>query len=118
MRWTEYLCVMKTVDNCTRSELLRKFGSTYESSIEYLLTEKYIESSYYQRHELRTVSGHLEVHTVTHHTNKYHITGYGLSFLEGRRPELVYKWGTFAIAVWGAVTGTIALLLELWPHFQ
>lgn len=44
-------------------------------------------------------------------------TSKGLSFLEERPGKLYDTWSTRVLAIWGAITGTAALILEAVLHF-
>lgn len=93
----QILKYMNSVDSATREELLRRFGSTYEPSLDFLLSEKYIAR---QTSRVQFVNRETGKHDppVEVTFENYHITGYGLGFLERYRSDIFLRWAPLAVS--------------------
>lgn len=90
-----------------RNAIIDRFGESSRRSINFLSTEGYITSG-------RTIAGAGPVgRPVFVSDGKFTVTSKGLAYLEAH-PFIVFdQWLTRILAIWGAITGTIALFLEL-----
>jgi len=98
-------------ENVNRSEIISKFGDRAKSSINYLYSEKYIESGQTYiglDHNRRPVSISNGV---------FQINSKGRAYLEEHPGKAFDRWLTRFCAIWGAITGTAAIIVEIWLHF-
>lgn len=86
--------------------IIEKFGDNSQRSLTFLENECFIKSG-----RLPAGGG------VFCSDGLYVITSKGLAFLEARPGKLYDIWSTRFFAIWGAVTGTAALILEAVLHF-
>lgn len=105
----KYIAAQK--EPISQSELVSKYKEAADRSLVYLEQEKLIKSG-------RTVIGcGPDMKPVFVSNGIFSITGKGLSFLEERPGKLFDRWLTRIIAIWGAATGTVAIMIEIWLHF-
>lgn len=98
-------------DNVSSKSIVAKFGESSRKSLTYLENEKYIKSG-------RTVLGiGPEMKPVLASNGVFSITSKGIAFLEERPGKAYDKWSTRLFAIWGAITGTAAIVLEIMLHF-
>lgn len=94
-----------------KKEIVDTFGKSATKSLSYLESEGYIKSG-------RVPTGiNLNLQPVWGSDGKFSITSKGLSFLEERPGKVYDKWSTRFFAIWGAITGTTAIVLEIVLHF-
>lgn len=93
----QILKYMRSVNSARRADLLRRFGSAYEASIDFLLSEKYIAR---QTSRIRFVNRETGKHDppVEVAFDNYHITGYGLGFLERYKSDIFLRWAPLVIS--------------------
>ncbi len=93
----QILKYMSTVNSAHRSDLLRRFGSTCEASLDFLLSEKYIapQTSSVQYFNRETGKHDPPVEVAF---DNYHITGYGLGFLERYKSDIFLRWAPLVIS--------------------
>lgn len=100
----------KTAHPISRAKAIEVLGKDADKSITYLFNEGYLDQGVRKegwiRDEHRGVSIPREMPN-----NVYEINAKGIDFLEHYFWESVAKWVTLVCAVWGALTGTISLLL-------
>lgn len=89
-----------------RESIVQQFGEKSLRSLTFLENENFIKSG-----RLPAGGG------VYCSDGLYAITSKGLAFLEERPGKLYDIWSTRFFAIWGAVTGTAALILEAVLHF-
>lgn len=108
----EVLKKLKNVqDTITRKEILDAFGKPAAKSLSFLENEGYIKSG-------RVPTGiNSNLQPVWGSDGKFSITSKGLAFLEEKPGKDFDRWLTRFCAIWGAVTGTAAIVLELALHF-
>lgn len=94
----QILKYMRSVNSARRADLLRRFGSTYEASIDFLLSEKYIAR---QTSRIRFANRETGKHDppVEVAFDNYHITGYGLGFLERYKSDIFLRWAPLIISI-------------------
>ena len=98
-------------DNVPAKSIIDLFGPTAQKSLDFLLKECFVKSK-------ETILGiGADMKPVFAPIGIYSITSKGLAFLEERPGVLYDKWSTRFFAIWGAITGTAALVLELVLHF-
>lgn len=95
----QILKYMRSVNSARRADLLRRFGSTYEASIDFLLSEKYIEPGKNSYNKAFKEDGNIIYRKVTAPTEDYHITGYGLGFLERYKSDIFLRWAPLVIGI-------------------
>lgn len=88
------------------ADLIDQFGINAEKSISYLESNGFISSA-------KIGSGYLGKDAHFTSIGIYSVTSYGLSFLQAHPGQTFDRWLTRILAIWGAITGTAALLLEL-----
>lgn len=86
--------------------IVEQFGDDSLRSLTYLEAEGFVKSG-----RLPAGGG------VVCSNGQFTITSKGLSFLEERPGKLYDTWSTRFFAIWGAITGTAALILEVMLHF-
>ena len=93
----QILKYMNRVDSAAREDLLRRFGSAYEPSLDFLLSEKYIAR---QTSRVQFVNRETGKHDppVEVAFENYHITGYGLGFLEHYKSDTSLRWAPLFIS--------------------
>ena len=98
-------------DNVSLKSVIEKFGDSSRKSLTELESDGFIKSG-------RIVLGMgPDMKPVLASNGQFNITSKGVAFLE-ERPGLLYdKWSTRFFAIWGAITGTAALVLEVVLHF-
>lgn len=104
-----------------------KFDERYQQTIDYLISTKYLE-------EITTESGKGpqaiivgKILTIQTHP-RLGLHGYANTYIRltpmankamEDRPHMIFDhWLTKTIAIWGAITGTLALLIDLLPYFS
>ena len=94
----QILRYMRSVDFASREDLLRRFGSTYAASLDFLLSEKYIarQTSTVQFFN-RETGKHDPPASVA--SDIYLITGYGLGFLERYKSDIFLRWAPLIISI-------------------
>ena len=98
-------------DNVSIKSVVSEFGDSARKSLAALESEGFIKSG-------RTVLGvGPDMKPVLTSNGQFSITSKGLAFLEDRPGILYNKWSTRFFAIWGAITGTAALVLEVVLHF-
>ncbi len=108
----QILKYMRTVDFCHRDELIRRFGSTYLLSLDYLLAEKYLEPKIKTKHTPHMESGRLTITKTSISTNVYRITGHGLDFLENYVWNKVTYWAPIVLSNLLALAALIVSILK------
>lgn len=98
--------VSKNTEKSERESIIKKFGENSLRSLDSLEKEEFIKSG-----RLPAGGG------VFCSDGLYMITSKGLAFLEERPGKLYDTWSTRFFAIWGAITGTAALILEAALHF-
>lgn len=95
-------------------KILSRFGKNSEKSMEYLGTYGYAKDK-------KTIGG-IEVRNgkpqPSFVSNKmWEITSAGIDYIQHKPGNDFDRWITRLVAIWGAITGTIALLIELAQYF-
>ncbi len=98
-------------DNVARDTITSLFGDSSGKSLSYLLNEGFIKSG-------RSLVGvNPDMKAIYLSNDIFSITSKGIDFLE-KRPGKIYDiWSTRVLAIYGAITGTIAIVIELVLHF-
>lgn len=96
-------------DQCItpRSAIIEKFGESAANSLSFLDEQKYIKSG-------QRPTG---LNGKCRSDGQYAITSKGLAYLEKRPGRIFDHWLTRFCAIWGALTGTTAIIAEIWLHF-
>ena len=89
----------------SRKDIISKFGDTATKSLDFLETEGYIKSG------RRIVGVGSESKPVFASNGQFTVTSKGLAYLEEKPGRDFDRWLTRIIAIWGAITGTAALVL-------
>ena len=95
-------------------KILDLYGKTAQKSIEYLESQGYATD--------KKVFGGMEYRNGKPRpafvSNRFwEITSKVIDFIQHKPGQDFDRWATRLVAIWGAITGTIALLLELWQRF-
>ena len=94
-----------------KNEIISVFGESAQESLSYLEKNDYISSE-------KVPAGIGPDKKVVFLSNGvYSITSFGKGFLEAKPGRDFDKWLTRLVAIWGAITGTAALVLEVVLHF-
>lgn len=108
----ETLRYINKQDNTSRQDIIESFGVAAKKSIDYLLNEDYISAP--SNFMGMGVNGS----PVFSKAGKYSITSKGVEYLEEKTGKIFDKWLTRILAIWGAITGTIAIVVEIVQVFQ
>ena len=93
-----------------RKEIINALGDAASKSLTFLETEGYIKSG-------RIVIGVGQgMKPVFGSDGEFAVTSKGLAFLEEKPGRDFDRWLTRIIAIWGAITGTSALVIEIVLH--
>ena len=106
--------VLKYISNfesINKSDVISKFGDRAKASVSYLYSEKYIESG-------QTYIGpDPNKRLVSINTGVFQISSKGRAYLEENPGKVFDRWLTRFCAIWGALTGTAAIIAEIVLHF-
>lgn len=94
-----------------RDELISVFGDGAKISADFLLQSEYISSGL----EPRGIT--LDHRPIMVSDGIFRITSQGLAYLQEKPGKDFDRWLTRIVAIWGAITGTAALVLEVVLHF-
>lgn len=94
-----------------RQDIISVFGENAQKSIDFLMEGRYIKSG-----QVILEVGH-NMAPKFGSDGKYSITSLGLAYLQEKPGKDFDRWLTRIVAIWGAITGTAALVLELVLHF-
>lgn len=92
-------------------EVINAFGDTADKSLAFLEAEGYVKSG------RRVIGVGSDMKPVFGSDGHFVITSKGLAFLEEKPGRDFDRWLTRIIAIWGAITGTAALVIEVVLHF-
>lgn len=90
-----------------REAIIEKFGDPAANSLSFLEDDGYIKSG-------RKPTG---LNGKYRSNGQYAATSKGLAYLEKRPGKIFDHWMTRVCAIWGAFTGTAAIIAEIWLHF-
>lgn len=91
-----------------RDEISQKFGKIGEQSLSHLVSSHYIsQGEKYSGIAKNPVTGRVETRSVPN--GEYSIEPLGRDFLEHKFWNDFDRWVTRICAIWGAITGTLAL---------
>lgn len=103
---------LKETENATtRKEIISIFGKSATKSLSFLESEGYIKSGRIPT----SINSNLQ--PVWRSDGQFSITSKGLAFLEEKPGKDFDRWLTRFCAIWGAVTGTAAIIAEIVLHF-
>lgn len=105
--------IKKQSEPVSKDVIISKFGNDAVESIRFLEKEEYIKAGK-KIYPHRNLNGQ---HEIFISNGKYEIAALGLDFLQHKPGRDFDRWLTRIIAIWGALTGTAALLIELTLHF-
>lgn len=115
----QILKYMHTVDCCDRKELLRMFGKTYTASLDFLLSEKYLAPGSRLTFHIHMSGEKLDPGVKSIETQRYHITGHGLGYLEHYHADLFLRWAPLVLSIYAAGVSTFSsIILPLLQHFH
>lgn len=97
-------------ERVSRSAIIEKFGQPATNSLSFLEKEDLIRSGRIPV----GVGGDLK--PIFGSDGRFSVTSAGLSFLEEKPGKDFDRWLTRVVAIWGAITGTAALVLEIVLH--
>lgn len=98
-------------DDVSLKSIVTEFGDSARGSLAELESEGFIKSG-------RSIMGiGPNMKPVLASNGRFSITSKGVAFLEERPGFLYDKWSTRFFAIWGAITGTAAIVLEVVLHF-
>ena len=92
-------------------EICEEFGEKAADSLSYLESIDFIKSG------RRIVGISADNRPVTLSDGKYNIQPKGIAYLEEKPGKNFDRWLTRFCAIWGAITGTVAIIAEIWLHF-
>lgn len=95
----------------SRKDIISKFGDTAANALAFLETEGYVKSG------RRMIGVGPELKPVFASDGQFAVTSKGLAFLEEKPGKDFDRWLTRFCAIWGAITGTAAIIAEIWRHF-
>lgn len=95
-----------------RKTIIEKFGNDANKCIDYLYNEKYITSNHIP------VGVGPNMRPVLMSDGLYSISPSGISELEQQPGKTFDKWLTRILAIIGAVTGTISLIVDIMQWYQ
>lgn len=98
-------------EETSRAELISNFGNGAKASIDFLSENKYITSG---RIPIGAGPDH---RPILASDGVFRITSQGLAYLQEKPGKDFDRWLTRIVAIWGAITGTAALVIELVLHF-
>ena len=101
--------ICKSGGELTESAIYQKFGNDALSSLKFLCKNNYISSSQYNRSRYNQGSKHAPHYAAD---CLYAIEPPGKAYLEHWFWNTYDPWLTRIIAIWGAITGTLALILR------
>lgn len=99
-------------DRVTRKLIIEKCGEGTQKSLTYLENDGFIQSGRIP------IGMGPDLKPVFRSDGKFSITSKGLEYLEARPGHVFDRWLTRFCAIWGAITGTAAIIAEIWLHFQ
>lgn len=98
-------------DNISAKSVVTLFGDASKNSLSFLENEGFVKSG-------RTILGiGADMKPVFTSNGIYSITSKGLAFLEEKPGRDFDHWLTRFCAIWGAITGTAAIIAEIVLHF-
>ncbi|MEL7568079.1 MAG: hypothetical protein AAGU27_24830 [Dehalobacterium sp.] len=104
--------IAREQDNVSKKSVIDRFGKLASKSLLFLESEGLIKSG-------RVPVGiGAEMKPVFSSNGIFSITSKGLSHLEEKPGKDFDRWLTRVIAIWGAITGTGAIVLEILLHSQ
>ena len=103
--------ISKQTEPVTKQTIVAIYSQKALASLEDLEKVGFIAS---QSKSFQSIPGLPQIVPVIDYYGNYVITSMGLGFLEKNPWDVFDRWLTRIIAICGAITGTIALLLELW----
>lgn len=98
-------------DTVPKSDVIDLFGKISSKSLSFLEDEGFIKSG----RALYGINPGMKPVYVS--DNHFTVTSKGLSFLEEKPGKDFDRWLTRFCAIWGAITGTVAIIAEIWLHF-
>lgn len=98
-------------NNVFKEKIIELFGEHSRRSLTSLESEGYIKSG------RAPIGVGPDMRPVLSSNGIFNITSKGLDFLEARPGILYDRWSTRFFAIWGAIAGTAALVLEVVLHF-
>lgn len=98
-------------DNISAKSVVTLFGDASKKSLSFLENEGFVKSG-------RTILGiGANMKPVFTSNEVYNVTSKGLAFLEEKPGKDFDHWLTRFCAIWGAITGTAAIIAEIVLHF-
>lgn len=99
-------------DKVSRKSVVGLFGEAAQKSLTYLENDGFIKSG------REPIGFGPNMTPVFASDGIFSITSEGIAFLEEKPGKDFDRWLTRFCAIWGAITGTAALILEAVLHFQ
>lgn len=95
----------------SRGKILDSLGESAGKSLRYLEDEGFISSG------KLPIGVDADHKLIMRSDGNYSITSQGLAFLEEKPGKDFDRWITRIVAIWGAITGTAAIIAEILLHF-
>ena len=98
-------------DSVLNRQVVEEFGEAGRESLSYLEKIHFIKSG------RKYLGRGPNSEPVLCSDGKFQITSEGRAYLEEKPGKAYDRWSTRVLAVWGAITGTAAMVLEIVIHF-
>lgn len=97
-------------DAASKKSIIDLFGESASKSLSFLENEGFVETG-------RTIAGiNPGMRPVYASNGIFSVTSKGISYLEENPGKTFDRWLTRFCAIWGAITGTVAIIAEILLH--